>query len=314
MANSSETESGHVIRISNNSCDFYSRNYTGTLARRGLACWYDVHPYSLTLWPHHFSENLRRGAWWIKKLNYAYIAVEFLLDGEVIYEQNGQKDLLCHPGEIYLTSPGSNLRFCNGSSRYARQLQLIISGGTIKLLLESLGMGSGGVIRPGEPAAFEARLRRIGTLLREKKPGTAAENAVAGFELLTALAEEVGRQKRSELPPLLTRAVTLIETDRGKRMNVSRLVEELGISRAGLDRLFRTWLDLSPQQYLIRQRMESACQLIRDGQLSFKEIAEFLGFRNAFYFSTAFRKYSGQSPSEFRRSIASRDADAGAEN
>ena len=151
MANSSETESGHVIRISNNSCDFYSRNYTGTLARRGLACWYDVHPYSLTLWPHHFSENLRRGAWWIKKLNYAYIAVELLLDGEVIYEQDGQKDLLCHPGEIYLTSPGSNLRFCNGSSRYARQLQLIISGGTIKLLLESLGMGSGGVIRPGEP-------------------------------------------------------------------------------------------------------------------------------------------------------------------
>ena len=95
--------------------------------------------------------------------------------------------------------------------------------------------------------------------------------------------------------------MTLIETERGNRMNVSRLVEELGISRAGVDRLFRTWPHISPQQYLIRQRMESACQLIRDGQLSFKEIAELLGFRNAFYFSTAFRKYSGQSPSEFRR-------------
>ena len=314
MANSSETESGHATRISNNSCDFYSRNYVDTLNRRDLSCWYDVHPYSLTLWPHHYCENVRHGSWWIKKLNYAYIAVEFLLDGEVIYEQNGKKYHLRRPGEIYLTTPGSDLRFRNGGNRYARQLQLIISGGTIKLLMESLGMNSCGVIRPEEPGAFEERLRRIGTLLREKRPGTAAANSVAGFELLTALAEEVGRQKRSELPPLLTRAVTLIETDRGNRMNVSRLVEELGISRAGVDRLFRTWLHVSPQQYLIRQRMESARQLIRDGQLSFKEIAELLGFRNAFYFSTAFRKYSGQSPSEFRRSIASRDADAGAEN
>lgn len=294
-------DGGRVVRVSRCSCDLYSRNYSGTLTRRDLACWYDVHPFSLTLWPHHFCENVRRGAWWIKKLNYAYIAVELLLDGEVIYEQAGKKFHLSRPGEIFLTCPGSDIRFRSGKNRYARQLQLIISGGTIKLLLESLGMNFCGVILPETPSAFEDRLRRIGTLLREKRPGTASANSVAGFELLAALADEVGRQKRPELPPLLTRAVTLIETERGNRMNVSRLVEELGISRAGVDRLFRTWLHISPQQYLIRQRMESACQQIRDGQLSFKEIAELLGFRNAFYFSTAFRKYSGQSPSEFRR-------------
>ena len=84
-------DGGRVVRVSRCSCDLYSRNYSGTLTRRDLACWYDVHPFSLTLWPHHFCENVRRGAWWIKKLNYAYIAVELLLDGEVIYEQAGKK-------------------------------------------------------------------------------------------------------------------------------------------------------------------------------------------------------------------------------
>ena len=131
-------DGGRVVRVSRCSCDLYSRNYSGTLTRRDLACWYDVHPFSLTLWPHHFCENVRRGAWWIKKLNYAYIAVELLLDGEVIYEQAGKKFHLSRPGEIFLTCPGSDIRFRSGKNRYARQLQLIISGGTIKLLLESL--------------------------------------------------------------------------------------------------------------------------------------------------------------------------------
>ena len=97
--------------------------------------------------------------------------------------------------------------------------------------------------------------------------------------------------------------MTLIETDRGKRMNVSRLVEELGISRAGLDRLFRTWLDLSPQQYLIRQRMESACQLIRDGQLNMTQIADRLGYSSLYYFSRQFKKTAAMSPSEYAASI-----------
>ena len=150
-------DGGRVVRVSRCSCDLDSRTYSGTLTRRDLACWYDVHPFSLTLWPHHFCENVRRGAWWIKKFNYAYIAVELLLDGEVIYEQAGKKFHLSRPGEIFLTCPGSDIRFRSGKNRYARQLQLIISGGTIKLLLESLGMNFCGVILPETPAAFEER-------------------------------------------------------------------------------------------------------------------------------------------------------------
>ncbi len=147
------------------------------------------------------------------------------------------------------------------------------------------------------------RLNRLGALLRDRAPGTAEENSVAGYELLTALAEEIGKQKFSDLPPLLTLAVVVIETDRGARLNVGRLAAELGTSRATLDRLFQTWLHTTPQEYLIRQRMESAGQLIRGGQFSFKEIAEQLGFKNAFYFSTAFKKYTGKSPTEFKRGV-----------
>ena len=46
--------------------------------------------------------------------------------------------------------------------------------------------------------------------------------------------------------------------------------------------------------------MESAVQLVRAGQLSFKEIAEQLGFRNSLYFSTVFRRYTGLTPTAFR--------------
>ena len=49
--------------------------------------------------------------------------------------------------------------------------------------------------------------------------------------------------------------------------------------------------------------MERAKQLILEGRHSIKEIADLLGISNPFYFSTAFRRYVGMSPSQYRKEL-----------
>ena len=87
----------------------------------------------------------------------------------------------------------------------------------------------------------------------------------------------------------------------GCYFSIPELAAMSNTSKATLNRLFRKYLNTSPQAYLNSLRMENAKNLIRRGNLSFKEIAEQLGFRNSLYFSTSFKKYTGVAPSEFRK-------------
>ena len=68
-----------------------------------------------------------------------------------------------------------------------------------------------------------------------------------------------------------------------------------------LERRLRGRNDTPEDQIAIR--MERAKQLILEGRHSIKEIADLLGISNPFYFSTAFRRYVGMSPSQYRKEL-----------
>jgi len=57
----------------------------------------------------------------------------------------------------------------------------------------------------------------------------------------------------------------------------------------------------SPGKYQKRRRLEWACASIYHGHLSFKQIADELGFCDVFHFSKAFKQEIGVTPSEYRR-------------
>ena len=90
----------------------------------------------------------------------------------------------------------------------------------------------------------------------------------------------------------------------GSQFSIGELAAALGISRVTLNNLFRQYLNTTPQAYRHRICMENAVQLVRSGEYSFKEISEQLGFRNSLYFSTVFRRYTGMTPTEYRRHSA----------
>jgi Helix-turn-helix domain/Cupin domain len=63
---------------------------------------------------------------------------------------------------------------------------------------------------------------------------------------------------------------------------------------------FRKVFGISPQAMLIRLRIERAKDLLRNGNLTVKEIAQELGYSRQHDLSRAFRKYTGTSPSEWK--------------
>ena len=65
-------------------------------------------------------------------------------------------------------------------------------------------------------------------------------------------------------------------------------------------RLFRRVYKQTPHQYLIRQRIAKAKELLRTTDLPITEICMAVGFESLGSFSTLFRKVAGISPSAYR--------------
>ena len=58
---------------------------------------------------------------------------------------------------------------------------------------------------------------------------------------------------------------------------------------------------MTPYEYLMEQKTESARNLLKYSLLSVKEIADRLGFFDQYYFSNYFKQKNGISPLEYRK-------------
>ncbi|OPA73033.1 hypothetical protein BVG16_30665 [Paenibacillus selenitireducens] len=80
------------------------------------------------------------------------------------------------------------------------------------------------------------------------------------------------------------------------------LADQVGVSESHFYRLFHDMHGQSPANYIDRLRMDIACQMLRQQEVSVTTVAMDLGYKTSQHFSTVFKKYIGLSPSQWRRS------------
>jgi AraC family transcriptional regulator of arabinose operon len=125
------------------------------------------------------------------------------------------------------------------------------------------------------------------------------------FLSLALLATESGQkraERRNEYSPevYVQRSVDFIHYNYAT-INVTDIVEYIGFTRSYFSTLFRRHMGISPQEYLMRYRMEQACRLLRDTALSVQEIGERVGYEEPLNFSRSFKRSVGLSPTEYRK-------------
>jgi len=76
-----------------------------------------------------------------------------------------------------------------------------------------------------------------------------------------------------------------------------------GVSVSKCCALFARYLSTSPINYLMQHRIRVSMTLLRTTEYSITEIAERVGFSGSSYFSESFRRVTGMSPREYRKSI-----------
>lgn len=101
----------------------------------------------------------------------------------------------------------------------------------------------------------------------------------------------------------VSNAIKYIQFNYSHEISIDDIARSVGVSRSHLYRLFISNVGQSPIDYLTGYRIEEACNLLKNSQLSIAEIAVSVGFFDKFYFSRVFKKAKGMPPSRYLASI-----------
>jgi transcriptional regulator GlxA family with amidase domain len=113
-------------------------------------------------------------------------------------------------------------------------------------------------------------------------------------------------ERRSAVHPADEKLAALaldIRSRPGDAWEAPAMATRCALSTAQFNRRFKQAFGLSSRQYVLRERIARAADLLRETELSIKEIAEALGYRDVFYFHRQFRQLLGRTPREMRLSV-----------
>jgi AraC-like DNA-binding protein len=121
------------------------------------------------------------------------------------------------------------------------------------------------------------------------------------LEVVRAIQNSNPAPSRAALHPAVSRALGILEGRFREDWTLSKLAEEVGLSRGRLAALFSREAGSSIHRLLTKLRIRHAEALLRNSDLPIGDIALDCGFATIQHFSRVFREVHGQTPIEFRR-------------
>jgi AraC-like DNA-binding protein len=97
------------------------------------------------------------------------------------------------------------------------------------------------------------------------------------------------------------KAIAYIRTNYPRNISVADVAGQSGVGARYLRRLFALHLKRSPVDFLNRIRLNKAIELLRNTEMSVKEVCFACGFKSPQYFSTLFKQQTGITPRELTK-------------
>ena len=101
----------------------------------------------------------------------------------------------------------------------------------------------------------------------------------------------------------LRRIKELVHTKMEDDLSLDEMAQSVGLSTAHFARMFRKSTGETPHQYVLRQRLERAQDMLRAPDARVLDVAVACGFKTQQHFAQAFRDLWGTTPTEYRQDL-----------
>ncbi len=219
--------------------------------------------------------------------DYYYI---YVLKGEMLLES-------CRliPGDVIVFEPGCEYQYTSrGETVY---LWVHYTGFEARSLTQSAGLTPNHRHHIGVHREIISCFRQ---LFREFIINDASAGQLCLYllrEILLFTARYVQADRKSSLPLL---AIEYIHRSFREPLHIEALARMENMSCTAFRSAFKQHTGVSPNEYIISQRISAACQLLSQTDKSVSAIAADVGYPDQYYFSRIFRKKIGMSPLRYR--------------
>lgn len=237
--------------------------------------------------------------------------IHFVLSGKGEFHANG-KTYKLHKNQAFIIYPEQEVMYKADGSDPWSYIWVGFHGTLVNSYLNSAGINeTTDVIDIPEDSCIPDIIRRMLKANVLTYSNELLRQALL-LELLATLIsykQDSGDEESSYCYPhavYTEQAIRYIEKEYMYDITVVDIAKQIGITRSYLAKCFNNTINMSPKQYIIKYRMEKACELLKTTNLNITETAEAVGYSNSLTFSKAFKNYFGVSPAEWRHRAVSR--------
>jgi len=115
------------------------------------------------------------------------------------------------------------------------------------------------------------------------------------------------RVKKAKVPdstdPIIRKVIDYIYNHINNPISVEEIAENVGFTRSYLSRKFKKDIGISLSDFIRKEKMEHAKDLLRFSTKSISEISNYLGFSSQSYFQKTFKSYESITPKKYRETF-----------
>ena len=216
--------------------------------------------------------------------------------------------LVKHGSEVRRLGAGGFAVYCPGEPQGYEALEdgrsywLHFSGSAAEEVLLSSGLTPGIYPRGCGAGVLRKCSELIGYYLNNNTGMLALATLL---ELFAELSSGIKDDADTRIPDGVLDSVAYINMNYDKPLTVDELARVSGYSKSRFSHLFALHMNTTPIKYQNKLRIENAKQMLLMGRTSVGEISSLCGFEDQLYFSRAFKKEVGISPTEYREKSSS---------
>jgi AraC-like DNA-binding protein len=243
---------------------------------------------------------------------YDYFLLHFVEQGKGSF-QNEFAYYSLSAGDCFLIQPNQLVSYASDKSEPWRYRWIAFSGNKANELVQRAGFTpQSAVFSADMDSSIPGMLESVLCAFRARKPSS--HLASLGYLYLIMAEAEEKLVRESALPAgesgvqrTVKQMIHYMTSQYAHQISIEQMCSSLGYNRAYLSRIFKKVTGITPVTYLLKLRIDKSRQLLRERpELSIEQISASIGLTDALYFSRQFRRFHGESPSEYRKNAAGR--------
>lgn len=220
--------------------------------------------------------------------------LEYIISGKG-YVRNNDDEYTLEAGDVYFLKKGDNHLYYSSQDEPWEKIWINIKGDLCASLVENYNLKNTVKIKNLDVYhIFKSIIYKIENSDEDTKI-LMDEIAIDFMKLIIAMKNQ--RVSTTGESNFSSKAKSYIDRNIEAKITIDNLAKLVNVSKSQLGRAFKKQYNITPYEYILKRKIDTAKSLLINTNMSIKEVANYLNFSDEHHFSKIYKQKIGKSPS-----------------